>query len=245
MNEITSKFSGLRNLSLAIGIFGLTACCAGFAFDRRAFYISYLFAFLFWISLSLGCFYVAMIHYLTAGQWGFPARRIFEAGFLTLPAMAVFFVPIFFGLRQLYPWAHPGAVAADNILRQRAAFENLPAFIIRALVFFAIWIFIALRLRKWSLQQDMTNDLSPTIKIRKLSGPAIAIVPLTVSFALLDWAMTIEPHWSSTVFPVIILSGQILMAIAFAIISLAWIRNNAPFKDVGGNPDYLFGQFAA
>jgi hypothetical protein len=233
MNEALIKFSQLKKLCLIVGILGVASCCAGYVFDRRAFYISYLFTFLFWISLSLGCFYMAMIHYLTAGRWGFPARRVFEAGFMTLPLMAVFFVPILFGLRELYPWAHSEAVATDSILRQRASFENFPAFIFRAVVFFAIWISIAVRLRKWSLQQDMTNDLSPLIKIRKLSGPAIAIVPLTVSFAVLDWAMTIEPHWSSTVFPIIILSGQMLLAIAFAIVLLAWVKNEAPFSEFG------------
>ena len=200
------------------------------------FYVSYLFAFLFWTSLSLGCLYFAIIHYLTAGRWGFQARRFLEAGFMTLPLMSIFLVPIFFGLHDLYPWARPGVVAGDKILQQRTAYENLPGFIIRSIVFFAIWICAAFILRKWSLRQDATSDLSPTIKIRTFSGPAIAIVPLTVSFAFLDWAMSIEPNWSSTIFPVIVLSGQMLVAIAFTIVFLAWTRNDIPFNGMGQKP---------
>jgi hypothetical protein len=241
MNALLSKFNRLKNISLMAGITGLILCCISFAVNRQEFYISYLFSFLFWTSLSLGCFYLAMIHYLTAGQWGVPARRFLEAGFMTLPLMAIFIIPIFFGLYELYPWARPEAVAADKILRQRTGFENLPGFVIRSLVFFGIWILIASLLRKWSLRQDITNDVSPTAKMRALSGPAIAIVPLTASFAFVDWAMSTERDWSSTVFPVIILSGQMLMAIAFAIVMLVWTRNDVPFKNLGLKPFHDLG----
>jgi predicted small integral membrane protein len=231
MNDTLRKFNRFRNVSLGIGVLGLVFCCLGFIFDRRPFYVSYLFSFLFWTSLSLGCFYSAMIHYLAAGRWGFPARRFLEAGYMTLPLMAVLVVPLFFGLHELYPWARPEAVAADKILQQRSGYENPAAFIIRTAIFFAIWIFIAARLRVWSLQQDSTNDLTPTIKARTLSGPALGIVPLTASFAFVDWGMTVEPDWSSTIFPVIILAGQMLIAIAFIIVLLAWTRNELPFRN--------------
>lgn len=241
MNKILFKLDRLKKVSLLIGVFGLILCGVGFAFKRQIFCVSYLFAFLFWTSLSLGCFYFATIHYLTAGRWGFPARRFLEAGFMTLPVMAVFLVPIFFSLHELYPWARPGMVATDKILRQRTAYQNFPGFVVRGIVFFAIWILIASILRKWSLQQDTTNDLSPTIKMRTLSGPAIAIIPLTASFAFLDWAMAIEPNWSSTIFPVITLSGQMLLAIAFTIVLLAWTRNDIPFLGFGQKPFHDLG----
>ena len=81
-----------------------------------------------------------MIHYLTGGRWGFAARRFLEAGFMTLPLMAIFFIPIFFGLRELYPWARPAAVAADKILQQKVLYENFPGFLIRSICCFGIWI---------------------------------------------------------------------------------------------------------
>ncbi|HEV2330416.1 MAG TPA: hypothetical protein VGY56_16665 [Verrucomicrobiae bacterium] len=230
MNAITAKLSRLRTVGFMFGTLGLAFCCVGYVFDRRPFFVSWLFAFLFWTSLSLGCFYCGMIHYLTGGKWGFSARRFLEAGYMTLPLMALVIIPIFFGLHDLYPWARPAAISADKILRQRSQYQNPPLFIVRAVVFFGIWIFIACRLRRWSLRQDKTDDPAPTIKMRTLSGPAIGIAPLTVSFAFLDWAMTIDPNWSSTIFPVIQLAGQMLIAIAFIIVLLAWTRNDAPFS---------------
>lgn len=230
MNGIIFKLNRLQKISAAIGILGVAFCCVGFVFARRAFCISYLWAFIFWVSLTLGCFYGAAIHYLTAGRWGFSARRIFEAGFMTLPLMLFFVVPIFFGFSELYPWSHPEMIANDKIPHVHAYFEKPEWFIIRAVVLFGIWIFITTLLRKWSLQQDMTEDVAPTMRIRALAGPAVAIVPLTASFAFVDWAMSIEPDWFSTIFPVIILAGQMLIALAFVTVLLAWTRHDEPFK---------------
>ena len=236
MNDIAVKLNRLRAAGLAFGILGLAGCYLGYVLNRGPFFVSWLFAFLFWTSLSLGCFYCGMIHYLTAGKWGFAARRILEAGYMTLPLMAILIVPVFFGLHELYPWARPEAVSADKILRQRSAYENAPLFIIRAAVFFGIWIFFACVLRRWSLRQDTTSNPVPMISMRTLSGPAVAIAPLTASFALLDWAMTVEPNWSSTIFPVIQLAGQMLIAIAFVIVVLAWTRNDVPFSSFPEKP---------
>src|SRR6185369_14064029 len=108
---------------------------------------------LFWLGLSLGCLVVIMIHQLTGGRWGYPTRRFWEAGALALPLMALLFVPVFLGLKQLYPWALPSEVAAEKILQERHAYQNVPGFIARTAVCFATWIFLARRLRRWSLQQ--------------------------------------------------------------------------------------------
>ena len=236
MNGMTAKLSRLKMAGLVFGILGLVGCCLGYAFNRGPFFVSYLFAFLFWTSLSLGCFYCGMIHYLTAGKWGFAARRVLEAGYMTFPLMVVLVIPVCFGLHELYPWARPEAVAADKILQQRAKYETVPLFIIRAVVFFGIWIFIASLLRRWSLRQDTTSNPMPTIRMRTLSGPAVAIAPLMASFAFLDWAMTVEPNWSSTIFPVIQLAGQMLIATSFVIIVLAWTRNESPFSGFPEKP---------
>ena len=236
MNGITDKFKRLRAVGLVFGVLGLAGCYLGYVFNRGPFYVSYLWAFLFWTSLSLGCLYCGMIHYLTAGKWGFAARRFLEAGYMTLPLMVILVIPVFFGLHELYPWARPEAVSADKILRQRATYENAPLFIIRAVVFFGIWIFIAGILRRRSLRQDTTSDPEPTIRMRTLSGPAVAIAPLIASFAFLDWAMTVEPDWSSTIFPVIQLASQMLIATSFVIIVLAWTRNDVPFSDFPEKP---------
>lgn len=231
MNEIIFQLNRLQKISFAGGILFLILIALGVAIEPRAFFISWLIAFVFWIGLSLGCLNAAMIHYLTGGRWGFAARRFLEAGFMTLPVMAIFFIPILFGLHELYPWARPDEVSGDKILQQKILYENFPAFLIRAIFFFGIWILIASKLRKWSLQQDETANVAPTVKMRTLSGPGIVIVPLIVTFAFVDWIMSIEAAWFSTIFGVIILAGQILIAFAFAIIFLARFQSQTPFRE--------------
>jgi len=232
MNKILSKINRAQNMSFAIGFLFLILCSVGIAFEPREFFISYLIAFVFWIGLTLGCFNAAMIHYLTGGRWGNATRRFLEAGFMTLPLMAIFFIPMLFGLHDLYAWARPDAVAADKMLQKKAVYENFYDFLIRAILFFGITTYIATRLRKWSLQQDETTDFAPTIRLKKLSGPGIFLIPLLTTFMFVDWIMSIESAWFSTVFGVVLLSGEILNTFAFVIILLAWFQSHSPFREI-------------
>lgn len=241
MTNILGRIRRLQRLATAIGMLGLISCVLGYVLSPEDFQVSYLFAFMYWISLSLGCFYLALIHYLTGGRWGFPARRVLEAGYMTLPVMLLFFLPILLGLRELYPWAQPETVAAEKVLQARAVYESPLWFTTRAVFYFAAWIVPATLLRRWSLQQDVALTVAPMIKVRTLSGPAVAFVPLTASFAFIDWAMSAEAKWYSTVFPVIILAGQILMATAFAVVMLAGARNEPA---LGGTEKKLFQDLA-
>jgi hypothetical protein len=196
MNESLDSQCALVQKIAAFGAVGGGALCVvGAIIDRRAFFISYLFAHLFWMGLSLGCLMLAMIHHLTAGRWGEVTRRFLEAGMAALPAMAILFIPIFFGLRQLYPWARPEEVAADAVLQKRAAYASGVGFFLRSVICLAVWVWASLCLRKWSLQQDQTADLTPTRKLRRLSGPGVAIYPLMATFAYVDWLLSLEPRW--------------------------------------------------
>jgi len=172
MNDIVALINRLRRCAFGAGILLCALAGLGWAWHPHAFFVSYLFSYLFWVGLSLGCFIAALVHYLTGGRWGAAGLRIFEAGYMTLPLMAVLFVPLLFGLRELYPWAQPDTVAADKILQRNVAYENTSGFVLRTALFFLLWIVIAVRLRKWSLQQDVSADVAPTIKLRSLSGPA-------------------------------------------------------------------------
>ena len=114
----------------------------------------------------------------------------------------------------------------------RAIYLNIPAFCVRTAVFMALWLATAFLLRKWSLQQDATPDVRPTIRMRTLSGPGVVIYPLTGTFAFVDWVMSIEPEWFSTIYLVIILAGQVLSAFAFVTLLLFCFRDDAPFRGV-------------
>jgi hypothetical protein len=231
MNEsLLAKLNRFQNIGLLVGIIGLVLCAIGAFASTDRFFAAYLFGYLFWLSLALGCFVVAMIHYLTAGRWGEETRRFLEAGYMTLPMLAILFVPIFFGVGRLYPWARPEEVAADKVLQAKVHYENFPMFIGRTIFVFAVWIVMALLLRRWSMEQDQTKDAAPLRRMRTLSGPGLVIYGLTTTVAFVDWVMSLEADWYSSMFPVIIWIGQILSACAFAIMALAWFKDYEPIS---------------
>ncbi len=230
--NLQAQINRWHRASLVVGVVGLVCCGLGWASDRHQFFLSWLFGYVFWLGLGLGCLEVAMIHHLTGGRWGFVSRRLLEAGFMTLPLMAVLFLPLLAGLREIYAWARPEVVAANPVLQSKQLYLNVPAFIVRALCFFALWIAMAVLLRKWSLAQDATRDPWPTVRLRTLSGPGVVLYPLTGTFAFIDWVMSIEPGWFSTIFLVILVIGQILSAFAFVTFLLARWRAEDPFRQV-------------
>lgn len=224
-----SKLNRIQLASLVIGLLALAGSAIGAFANPKQFFFSYLFALIFWIGLSLGCMVVAMIHQLTGGRWGYPTRRFFEAGFLVLPLLAILFIPILFGLHYLYPWAQAGARNAIPALQARHAYENGWAYTLRQVFFFFVWIWMAVSLRKWSIAQDFQADAAPTRKARFLSGPGIVIYGLLITFASIDWIVSLESDWYSTMFGVIIAGGQILVAYAFGVLVLTCFRCQEPF----------------
>jgi hypothetical protein len=233
MNDtLRSQLDRVQSRALVSGVAGLAACSAGALFNHRQLFASYLFAYLFWLGLVLGCLSVVMLHHLTGGRWGFPIRRFLEAAIATLPLMLVLFVPLLFGLHDLYAWARPEEIVASKILQHKHVYLNPPAFTARAGFFLVLWIVMASLLNKWSFQQDTTPDPAPTRRLRTLSGPGIVVYPITATFAYVDWVMSLEPDWYSTMFFVIILAGQVLSALAFMIMLLAWLGRHEPLAGV-------------
>jgi hypothetical protein len=233
MNDaIRTRINGLQAKALAVGIAGVLLCLFGAFRDSRQFFASYLFGYLVWLGLALGCLGLLMIHHLTGGRWGFPVRRFYEAGIMTLPMMALLFIPICFGLHDLYLWTDPRAVAADPVLQHRRFYMNPSGFISRAAIFFVIWCVAAFVMNKWSFDQDATKNVEPTIKLRTLSGPGLFLYPVTATFVLTDWVLSLEPDWYSTMFLVLIVIGQMLTAISFAILVLAWLHREEPLARV-------------
>lgn len=223
MHELPAPFRKQSWMALQVGLLGLVLCAVGWYFDPRAFFIGYLTAELVFLGIALGCMAFLMIHFLTGGKWGWPVRRFFEAAAGTLPLLGLLFVPILFGLRQLYPWAIASTVAADKVLRHKQAYLNAPMFIVRAVILFAIWIWLAHLLNRWSRAQDETHDVAPMKRLRRLSGPGLVIYPLTVTVGMVDWVMSLEADWYSTIFPILICIGQMLSGLAFVILLLRWL----------------------
>ncbi len=229
MTPLRAQFDRVQMIALIVGILGLALAAVGVFLSPQQFFFSYLFAFVFWMGLPLGSLCVLMMHYLTGGGWGYTIRRFLEASISTLPLMAVLFVPFFFGLGQLYPWARPEVVAHDDALQKIHSYLNLPAYTARMAVFFGLWIMAAFLLNRWSSQQDETSDPALTRRIRTFCGPGLLFFVVTVSLATVDWIMVLERNWYSTVFPALLIIGQILLTFAFCAAMLAWVVGPAPF----------------
>lgn len=236
--ELDALLRGRRWLALGFGILGLALCLFGWFLDPRQFYISYLFAELVWVGVALGCMAFLMIHYLTGGTWGWPIRRVFEAAVRTLPLLGLLFVPIFFGIHLLYPWAMPPRLAANETLRQHDSYLSVPFFTVRAVIAFIVWSVIAHLLNKWSHQQDATIDPAPMKRLRKLSGPCLVVYPLTITVVFVDWVMSLEIGWYSTIFPILICIGQMLSGLAFVILLLAWIGPRTSLAEIIGKENF-------
>jgi hypothetical protein len=233
---VDDKLSKIQSGALLAGTLALLLSFIGCLYTPQQFFVSYLFSYLYWTGLATGCFLVAMIHYLTGGQWGHPIRRFLEAGYSTLPILAFLFVPLLFGLTYLYPWARAGEMT--DILEKKQPYLGRSFFITRVIVILTVWAIIALRLRKLSLTQDETKEASPSQRLARLSGPGLVIVPITATFAYIDWIMSTEPKWYSTVFAIIVLAGQVLLAYSFSVVLLKAFERIEPIASITSRRHY-------
>ena len=213
-------------------VLGAAACALLGASNPKQFFFSWLVSFLFFLSLALGGLFFVLIQYATQGGWGIVLRRIGETIFALLPVMAVLFLPLLLGLRDLYSWAVPGAAEHDALLRWKAPYLNVPFFLIRAAVYFAVWSFMALLYYRGSRGQDVTGDPAVSARLRRLAGPAIIVLALTQTFASIDWIMSLTPHWYSTMFGVYFFAGSFVGFIALLSILAAAMRQAGLLESV-------------
>ncbi len=218
--------------ALIIGIITLLLSLFGAFANTQQFYQSYLFSFLFWLGLSLGCLGWLGLHHLVGGGWGFAIQRLLEAGTRTLPLMALLFIPLYFGMHEIYVWSRPEIVANDAILLDKSIYLNIPFFWVRALVYFSTWFGFAFFLNKWSKMQDETGDVNLTRKMVRLCGPLLVFYVLTMTFASFDWGMSLEPHWFSTIYGFLFVVGQGLAAMAFMVIMAYTLSKREPLSRV-------------
>jgi hypothetical protein len=213
--------------ALVIGIAVLAACAAGGLENPPDFFRAYLVGYLYWLGIALGALVILMLHYLSGGAWGLVVRRILESATRTLPLLALLFLPLAVGVRDVYIWAAPGALD-DPLLRHKSAYLNVPFFLGRAVIYFGAWLGCAYIFNKWSRERDARPDPNPR-RFRLLAGPGLALYGLTVTFAAIDWAMSLEPHWYSTIYPAAFGLGQVLSAFAFATALAVALRRHEPF----------------
>jgi hypothetical protein len=228
-----SRVSSLQRLSLIVGVVGLGLCAVGFSAGREQFFRAWLIAFRFWWGVSLGSLAWMMVHHLSGGQWGVVTRRVFEASSRVLPFMALAFLPVAFGVRELYPWARPELVAHDEILLLRAPYLNISFFYLRAAIYFVLWSALAYLISGWSRKQDTApGDEGLAIRMQRLSGGGLLLYGITLFFASVDWLMSLDPHWYSTIYGILMLGGQGLASMAFTLTVMVLLSRTAPLAGV-------------
>lgn len=220
-----------QRASFLVGGIGALLLGIGYAGDADAFYQAYLMAFLFWLGPALGSLGIVMLHNLTGGAWGFAIHRLLDAAMRNVLLMALLFLPILIGgVHHLYEWSHAEAVAADPILQHKAAYLNRTFFTIRAVVYFSVWAFLGLAMVRLQERYDRRLDVKALRKMKAISGVGLGVYVVTMSFAAFDWAMSIEPHWFSTIYGILFVIGQALATLCFAVFLASRIARHEPFN---------------
>lgn len=222
--------------ALMIGGVAVVVCIVGAIFNVDQFLRSYIVAYVFWLGITLGCLAILMLQHMSGGAWGLVIRRLLESATRTFPLLALLFLPIALGVGSVYPWAQPLATDAPEALKHalahKAPFLNVPFFLVRAAFYFAVWNLMSYFLNKWSLEQDRTGHRPLTTKLQSLSGPGLVLYGLTVTFASIDWMMSLEPQWFSTMYGILIMGGQGLSAMAFIIAVVVVLSQYKPLSEV-------------
>jgi len=234
MSETGETTLGLERLPMRLVLAGavlLAICIAGGIADKSEFFRSYLIAFLFWIGVTLGSLALLMVQHLTGGRWALVIRRILEAGSRTLPLMVIAALPILAGMKTIYSWSRPGQT--DPVILAKQSYLNPEFFIARMVFYFAIWFTLAYFLNKWSRQEDAGEaGLQLWMRLEGLSGIGLVIYGFTVTFASVDWVMSLEPRWYSTIYGMLFMVAQALSAMAFSIAILIWLSDREPLSKV-------------
>lgn len=220
-DHLIQQLQKARQLSLPIGIAGLLICIIGLSVDRTRFFASYIPNLLFFLGISLGTLPLISIHHLTCGDWGLTVRRTHEAISKVIPYMFAFILPLLFFVHDIYIWADPKVMAHDEILKHKQLYLNVPGFVIRTIGYFVIWSVLAFFLRKGSLDYDQNPEKSIFTKLQQLSGVTLVVYALSVTFASIDWVMSLEPHWYSTIYGLIFAVGQALTCMTITVLFIA------------------------
>jgi hypothetical protein len=234
--------------SLIVGVV-FTLISLWLAFSRPdEFYPAYLLGFMCWLGVALGSMAIIMIRHLTGGGWGVVIRRLQGAAMRTLPLLTALFIPLLVAVAQkrMYPWAMPLSSITDDHIREHLekhsfilpSYLNFNGFLVRACIYFIIWNLLSILLSKWSKEGDSPSSRDNTQRFKAVAGPGLILYGFTISFATIDWVMSLDPSWISTIFGLIILIGEVLSAMCFAVVVERILVNYKPMSEML-KPDFV------
>ena len=224
----------LRFLALVAGGVGAVLLVIGLFIGPDYFFRSYLVGWVLWTGVALGSLALMMVHTMTSGSWGIAARRVLEAASRTLPWMLLLFVPLalnlLLGNDNLYPWNNEEA--QHHFKNGKGLYLSTPAFLGRLAFYFALWIALSFLLNRLAARQDREADPGLIGKMKIVAGPGIVLWSLGVTFAAVDWLMSLDPHWFSTIYGVWLMGSMGLSALAFLILISAWLWRREPMSGI-------------
>jgi hypothetical protein len=229
---------GLFRAAAAAAVIGLGGTAVLTMMNPAQGMSSYLVAYMYWLSIGVCSLAWVMAFHAARAKWVVLIRRIFEVIPTSLAGMGLLFIPIVLGLKHLYIWSTPDAPSVSEELRKllehKQAYLNVSAFVVRAVIYFAIWLLFSNRMLAWSLNQDKTGDLAYTRKSRKLGAGGLPVLGLSITFAAFDWLMSLSPGWYSTIFGLYYIAGGLIASIATLVLVLraaeraGWVQGMTP-----------------
>jgi hypothetical protein len=217
-----------RNVAFAVGLLFTLALVLGAVLNAGHFFHGYLVGFVFWTGITVGSLALLMLQHLTGGAWGLVIRRVLEASTRTFPLMLLLFIPVAIGLKHIYPWTDAAVMNSTAALQKKTSFLNPSFFILRAFVYFAIWSALAMALNWFSLQQDRAASREVRKRMQMISGPGLVLTIICITFAAIDWVMSLDPSWYSTIYGLIFVASWALSALAFTILVMSWLSAREP-----------------
>ena len=224
----------IRQRSLGAAVVGLLMCIVGIIKAPDRFFPSYLLAFIFVLGLSLGSLGLLMLQHLTGGKWGIMIRRPLESATRALGLVAVLFIPIFFGMKYLYgAWLNAPASGEGALSEFQRSYLTPNGFRVRAILYFAVWGILVFLFNRWSREQD-ANPEDNTIRRRfkMLAGPGIILYVFVMTLAAIDWAMSLSPHWASTIYGFLFVAGQLISSMSLMIAIVVLLARTGPLSGV-------------
>src|SRR4030066_231696 len=243
----TSEFTYQRkDLPSSISKIGMTLLVVGVILGAAAFFVdhsravyNYLIAFTFMISIGVGALFLIALEYIVGADWSVPIRRVVEFFAATIPLLAILVIPLLFNVHELFHWSHAEAVADDEILQGKAPYLNVSFFIIRVFVLIGLWSLFYFFFIKNSKKQDTSKDQKLTKINIRLSAIFIPIFAFTITISAIDWLMSIEPHWFSTIIGVYFFAGTVIAALAAVTLATVLLKENGYLHPAMTN-DHLY-----
>ncbi|MCB1054875.1 MAG: hypothetical protein KDD11_05105, partial [Acidobacteria bacterium] len=222
----------IQSAALVIAVLGIAASAFGYFQNSEQFFRSYLVSYVFWLSIGLGGLALMMIQHMSQGAWGLIPRRINEASAGALLVMVPLFLPIWFGLKAIYSWARPEVLEESHLIAKKVWFLNPEGFALRVLLYFVIWLLMTALLRRQSSAQDREATVGQILAMRRVSGPGLVIFAVVGTLASIDFMMSIDPEYYSSIYGIYFMGTTALAGMTFTILMEAHLAKHKPMDQV-------------